>query len=212
MNRHWLGGIAAIALLVLIGVAGRLMPHPPNFGPIAAIAMFAGFYFRCRSCAVAVPLLAMLIADLFIGFYELPTMVAVYASLAIPVCCRPLLAGRYIALRIGACAAICSLMFFAVTNLAVWRFGGLYEPSPGGLVTCYAAALPFLKYTLAGDVVWCTALFGSYGLAKWVTSPRTAEAARRDRDTGAWPGQEPGLTIFVPQSCKPISCVSGMGG
>jgi hypothetical protein len=178
MNRRWLGGIIAIALLVLIGVAGRLMPHPPNLGPIAAIAMFAGFYFRSRLGALTAPLLAMAIADVFIGFYELPTMVVVYFSLAIPVFCRPLLAGRYVALRIGACAMVCSLVFFVLTNLAVWQFGGLYEQSLGGLVSCYGAALPFLKYTLAGDLIWSTALFGTYGLANWVTTYRETSLLR----------------------------------
>ena len=62
-------------------------------------------------------------------------------------------------------AVLSSAIFFLATNFAVWQFGGIYPTTGAGLVQCYAAGLPFLKYLLAGDLVWSTILFGAYRLA-----------------------------------------------
>ncbi len=157
-------GFAAFVLLVALGVAGRLLPHPPHFTPVAAAALFAGFFFPLRTLAVLVPLGTMAISDGIIGVYDYRITIAVYAGLAFPVLFGPLLARKPGVLRVGLCAASSSLAFFVVSNFSVWLHSGMYEHTAAGLVRCYVMALPFLRFTLSGDLVWSAALFGGYAL------------------------------------------------
>ncbi len=154
-----------MSLLVLLCVVARLLPHWPNFTPVAACALFAGCVFRNRVIAVFVPLVAMGISDLFIGGYEWKIMAVVYASLAFPVLLRNFVGdGRANAL-IPLGSLFSSAVFFLATNFAVWYFGGWYSADWAGLLRCYAAAVPFLKYTVMGDLAWSGALFA--GLAAY---------------------------------------------
>ena len=70
-----------------------------------------------------------------------------------------------------------SLIFFVTTNLAVWAFSGMYSLDGAGLLQCYTAALPFLKYTVAGDLFWSVALFGGAALLRWCTERSDAALA-----------------------------------
>lgn len=161
-----LGRVAVFAALVALGVAGRLLPHAPNCTPVAAAALFAGFYFRSRVWAVAVPVLTMVVSDLFLDSNALGVTLAVAASLLFPVACRVWLKGECSAARVGLCAVGSSAVFFLVTNGAVWALGDHdYAMTMSGLLACYAAGLEFLGYTLAGDVGWSFGLFGAYALA-----------------------------------------------
>ncbi|GAC1435629.1 MAG: hypothetical protein NVS1B11_24340 [Terriglobales bacterium] len=164
MNLKNVKTVALMFLLVAICVAGRVVPHSPNFTPIAATALFAAFLFKSR-VAVVVPLSAMLISDLFIGFYQWQIMLVVYAALLVPTLLGFMLGKRLTSTRLAASAVGSSAVFFLSTNFAVWAFSGMYLTSTAGLTSCYLAALPFFKYSLAGDVVWTAAMFGGYMLA-----------------------------------------------
>jgi len=148
----------------------------PNFAPVAAVALFAGYFFRSALLAVCVPLCAMTISDLMIGGYDPRMMVVVYAMLALPVAARGFLRRQLpMGDRLGqvwkpvagllTCGLAASLLFFFVTNFGCWLWMGAYERSLSGLVHCYAQALPFFRYTLAGDLTFAALLFGGYGLA-----------------------------------------------
>jgi len=149
--------------LILLGVAGRLMPHLPNFTPVAAVSLFAGFYFQRRLVALLVPLCAMLVSDAVVGFYHWPTMITVYAALAAPVLCGPLLKRRLGPVMVLGSSLAGSCLFFVTTNAAVWRFDQMYGSGLDGLVQCYTAALPFFRYTALGDLTWTAVVFGAYG-------------------------------------------------
>ncbi|MEA2982402.1 MAG: hypothetical protein QOF09_4225 [Alphaproteobacteria bacterium] len=169
-------------VLFLIGfdVAARLLLHVPNVSPVAASALFAGVMLRHRSLALAVPLAAMPIGDTFAGFYDGRVMAVVYAAMALPAAAG-ILARRYRVARVIAPTVVaCSLIFFATTNLAVWAFSGMYSLDMAGLVQCYVAALPFLKYTLAGDLFWAAVLFGGAWLVRRLTA-RSAIAGAASR-------------------------------
>ena len=147
-------------------VVCRLAYHVPNFTPVAAVAMFGGFLFARRSVALLAPLAAMLISDLFIGFSDVLITLTVYASILLyPLVMRRFLRQRFSALRVGLCAGSCSLVFFATTNLAVWVVRSeVYARSFEGLLHCYTTALPFLRPTLTGDLLFSAVLFGAYAL------------------------------------------------
>lgn len=152
----------AILFVVLVGiaVASRLLPHAPNFTALIAVGLLAAALFRSRILAAAVPMAAMVISDAVIGGYDARLMLAVYVAMMLPIALRPLLSGRAMALRVGAASILCSILFFVITNGAVWAFGSMYEPSAAGLAACFAAALPFFKYQLAGDLTYSLMLFG----------------------------------------------------
>lgn len=157
-----------LLVLFLIGfdVAARLLMHVPNVSPVAASALFAGMMLSRRSLALLVPLAAMLIGDLLIGFDDWRVSAVVYAAMLLPAVAG-ILASRYRPSRVVVPAALaCSLIFFAATNFAVWAFSGMYSLDTAGLVQCYTLALPFLKYTVAGDLFWCAALFGGAWLVQ----------------------------------------------
>ena len=152
--------------LVALCVVMRLLPHMSNFSPVAAAALFAGATLNRRWLAVAVPIVAMLASDAFIGSYGWRMMTVVYGALALPAVIGMLIRGwRTSTVAIGGAFAS-TLTFFAITNFAVWALSTLYAPDLRGLLECYVAALPFLKYTAAGDLFWSIALFGGWALLR----------------------------------------------
>ena len=152
----------ATALIALCVVA-RLLPHPPNFAPAAAVAMFACMLFSRRWHTSAVVTAAMLIGDWFIGFYDLGVMLTVYASLLMPLAARRFLR-KATAVRVGTVAVLSGFGFYLTTNAAVWCFTNTYPPNLEGLAASYIAGLPFLKWTLLGNLFYSGILFGAYGI------------------------------------------------
>jgi hypothetical protein len=177
----WKDGVVCVGL-VAISAVFRVLPHPPNFTPVAAAALFAGYFVSRRSMAIAVPLVAMALSDLVIGTYESGVMIAVYGCMVMPVFLSAALRGRLLAARVIGCSLISSCLFFLVTNFAVWKFGWMYGPDMSELLRCYVAGLPFFKYTLGGDLLWSIGLFGCCGLvsriaAGWFAKPQAAMLA-----------------------------------
>jgi hypothetical protein len=161
MNQRGLTAIFVGIGLVLIAAAGRLAPHPPNFVPVAAAALFAGFYFKHRASALAVPLLALGVSDLALGGYDWRIMSVVYGGMSWPIVLRPFLRSPSL-VRVASCSLVSSVVFFLSSNAAVWAFSPMYAPTVTGLLACYVSALPFLAYTIAGDLLWSSAFFGTY--------------------------------------------------
>jgi hypothetical protein len=150
--------------LVLAAAASRLIPHPYNFTPITAMALFGGAYFSDRRLAFLVPLSAMLASDLFIGLHR--GIPVVYGSFALIVCIGFLLRRRRRLLPIAGATLGSSLLFFFLTNFAVWAAGALYPRTLTGLLACFVAAIPFFQNTLLGDAVYSLILFGGFAFAE----------------------------------------------
>lgn len=150
-------------VLILIAVVLRIVPHPANFAPVAAIAIFGGAVLP-RKLALWVPLAAMVISDMVIGFYALmPVIWTCYLLIALASSTwlrKPTLAKGAL-LTVGA-----SVGFFVITNFAVWMASGMYDHTLAGLSQCYAMALPFFRNTLLSDAVYTSALFAAYSLAR----------------------------------------------
>lgn len=147
--------------LVLFAVSFRLLPHPPNFTPIAALAIFGGAILP-RKWALSLPLTAMVVSDLIIGMHAL-VWITWGSFLLIALASSKYLKHIKPAAVLGASLGA-SLFFFITTNFAVWFQGWLYPLTTSGLVSCYYNALPFFRNTLFGDLVFNGALFGSYFL------------------------------------------------
>jgi len=154
--------VIAIAGLVLAAAFLRLIPHPPNFAPIVAMALFAGAYVPNRRWAVLLPLIAMLLSDLFLGFHS--QMWMVYLSLVAVVAIGFMLRSRIGITTVAVSTVGGSLAFFFISNFAVWAAGGIYPLTGEGLVACFVAAIPFYQNSLAGDLFYASVLFGGYAL------------------------------------------------
>jgi hypothetical protein len=159
--------ISQTRLLVLLAAivsaaAMRLLPHPPNFTPIGAMALFSGAYLGRRALAFAAPLGALLLSDLILGFY--PGMLIQYASVALIVLLGWAVLKRITLIGVGGAALATSVLFFVLTNFGVWLFSGMYPQTLAGLAACYVAAIPFFQNTLAGDLFFSAVLFGGFAL------------------------------------------------
>ncbi len=158
--------------LIVLGVLARVLPHPPNFSPMAAIALFAGFIFIKRYMAILVVILTMLFTDYFvlgslsIDYFASETMLVVYLALLFPIIFKKVLRLKLTGPRVAMTAIMSSSVFFVTTNFAVWAFSPMYEKTLSGLALCYAMAVPFFHYTVMGDLIWSGVIFGSYYLVK----------------------------------------------
>jgi len=153
-----------IFAMLLLAAGLRVAPHPWNFTPVGALALFSGAMIRDRRLAFLSAMLAMLAGDLFLGFNKLSPLV--YGSFAISVLIGRLLKERRTVPRIAGATFLGSLVFFLVTNFGVWAFLDSYPRTPAGLLACYLNGLPFFGNTLAGDAVYATLFFGTFALAE----------------------------------------------
>ena len=163
-----------ILALVLIALAAalRIVPHPWNFTPIGAMALFSGAMIRDRRLALLFPLLTLFAGDLFIGFHKLIPLV--YASILVSVALGFLLRDRKTLGRITGVTLLGAMQFFLVTNFGVWLLLNTFPKTTAGLLACYIVGVPLFWNTLAGDVLFVTLLFGGYALAE-----RTIPALRQ---------------------------------
>lgn len=155
---------AVLIGMILAAAMSRLIPHPFNFTPIGALALFGGAQFADRRAAFLVPAAAMLLSDLWIGFYA--HMEWVYGSFALIGCLGLWLRPRRNALRIAGTSLAGSCLFFLITNFGEWLHGMLYAKNLAGLIACYVAAVPFFSNTVLGDAFYSLVLFGGFALVE----------------------------------------------
>jgi hypothetical protein len=169
-----------IGMVFLVALA-RLVPHPPNFAPIGAMALFGAAHFRRTWLAFLAPLAAMLLSDAALqvttglglhggwlahstGFHR--GMWVVYGTIALVTAVGLLLRKRKSVWAVTGCVLASSVLFFVITNFAVWAAGELYPRTAEGLLQCYVAAVPFFHWTLLGDAFFAAVLFGGFALAE----------------------------------------------
>ena len=154
-----------LAGMILLAAASRLIPHPPNFSPIAPLALFGGAQFADKRLAFLVPLAAMFLSDLVLGLHSL--IPVIYGSFALIVCLGFWLRRRRQNVwAIGGAAVVAALLFFVLTNFGVWAMGQMYPKTPTGLVDCYVAAIPFFQNTLLSNLFYAALLFGGLAIAE----------------------------------------------
>jgi hypothetical protein len=155
-----------IFILSVIGFGAimRLLPHWPNFTPIAAMALFGGAYLERKHLAFLIPFAALLLSDIFLGFHHL--MIAVYISFALVVGIGIFLRSRVRGGTVILAALTASVLFFLITNFAVWIGSPFYPQNFAGLMLSYTAGLPFLYNGILGDLLYTTLFFGAYYLAR----------------------------------------------
>ena len=144
--------------LILILAFARLIPHPPNFTPIIAVAIVSGYFFKNINLSLLTLLFAMLISDLFIGFYE--NVIFVYVSLLLITFIFHKISNKINFKNLFICGFAGSLIFFVVSNFGVWALGSpgvydiAYEKSLSGLIECYILAIPFFGNTFLSTIIF----------------------------------------------------------
>lgn len=162
-------------VIILLAVILRLIPHPPNFAPIGAMALFGGAYLD-KKYALAVPLLAMFISDIFLGFHS--TMLFVYGSFLITgIIGILLLSKRKNFKNIIFASLISSLVFYIITNFGVWLVTNLYPKTIYGLLESYIMAIPFFRNTMLGDLFYNGIFFTSFYFVKGLVFVSLAKKA-----------------------------------
>ena len=131
--------------VILFAVLSRFLPHPPNFTPIAAIALLSSKGFDNRWVAFLIPLLSLFISDLFLGLHD--TIPFVYASFVLIA-----LLGHSVNKIKPTTVLMSSSVFFVVSNFGVWLLH--YPLTLEGIIQCYTLALPFFVNTILGDLVY----------------------------------------------------------
>jgi hypothetical protein len=167
----------SLSLIILLAAFSRLIPHPPNFAPIGAMALFGTAYFSRKYLALLIPILGMWMSDIFLnnvvygeyfegfvlfyqGFYWTYGAFILIGLLGFILLKKV----KVQTVLLGSLSA--SILFFLVSNFGVWFSGTMYPKDFSGLMACYTAAIPFFKNTLMGDLVYCGVLFGSFELAQ----------------------------------------------
>ncbi len=165
-------------MLVLVAVVSRVIPHPWNLTPLVAVALFGGAALGRTGWAAAITLGALALGDVLLGSFPYEGMAWVYgASVAV------VLIGRMLGTRRGVAptliAALASgALFYVVTNFGVWATGQLYPRTAAGLVACYAAAIPFYRHQVTGDLAYTAALFGALAAARALRAKLNVHPAR----------------------------------
>lgn len=151
-------------IFTVIAVTSRLIDHPWNFTPLAALALFSGFVLPKKY--LALPLAAQFVSDIFIGTYTWQIMVVVYASYAIMALSAYALRERYNFGTVVVSSLGASILFYLASNAAVWLWSGMYPVNLGGLISSLAAGIPFFRNTMMGDLFFVGVFFGAYELAR----------------------------------------------
>jgi hypothetical protein len=152
-----------VVVFIFLAAIARFVPHAPNFTPIAAIALFGGVYLN-KKYALILPMAAMLISDYFLGFYDFKLMLSVYLGFVLIGLVGLLVRKNKNLFTIIGGTIMGSVLFFVVTNFAVWAFYNWYPHNLSGFVQCFAMAIPFFRNSLLGDLFYVAVLFGSYEL------------------------------------------------
>lgn len=143
--------------LVILAVASRLLPHPPNFAPVTGIALFAAAKLNNKIFAFLLPIVSLFVTDLILGIGWINLFV--YASFALISFAGMRFSKMNLPLVLGS-----SILFFMLSNFGVWV---LYYPLTWeGFLTTYTLAIPFYVNTLAGDLIYTSVLFFSFSFLK----------------------------------------------
>jgi len=150
---------------ILIGAFARLIPHPANFAPIAAMAIFGGVYLSKKQ-AFTLPILAMILSDFFLGFDSVPMRLSVYGSFLLAVLIGFWIKNHKNTKHIVFASLFSSIVFFVITNFSVWAFTSMYPKNASGLFEAYYLAIPFFRNTILGDLFYSGVFFGGYEFVK----------------------------------------------
>lgn len=150
--------------LILLGLISRLIPHPPNFTALNAIALFGISSLGSLRTSLFTVFSTMLLSNLVFGFHS--SILFVYLSFGLIVLLGYGLKSKKSLLRTTILLGVSSVLFFIVTNFGVWLVSSMYPKTVEGLGLCYLAAIPFLANNLMGSFLYGGILFSLFALSE----------------------------------------------
>lgn len=174
MNNEKQNTLKFVLILILVAAFSRIIPHPHNFTPVGGIAVFGSYFLGRKIWAFLVPLFSMWLSDLFINnivypiqfpqYYEGFTLFGsfwVYSSFLLMIPLSWKLLSTFSLPRLALTGFSTAGLFFLITNFGSWLNNPMYLQNFSGLLTSYAAGLPFFQNTLLGDICYLAILFGA---------------------------------------------------
>jgi len=161
--------------LILLAALSRLLPHPPNFSPVEAVALFGGAYFASKRWALIVPLIGLLVSDIVLAainggayatWFGNAGIALVYLCIALSTVLGFGLRGKVSGARVLGFSLLGSVLFFVVTNFGAWLYEGMYPKTLAGLGAAYVAGIPFFQWTVLGTLFYAALLFGGFALLR----------------------------------------------
>ena len=145
-----------IILIILIGAFSRIIPHPPNFTPLIAGAIFLPYLIKDKWLIICLPILCLLISDFFLGFHTV--MIWTYGSFLL----IGLMASHFSSAKLSSLIVLSlsgPTLFFLTTNFGVWLGSSMYSQDIQGLVQCYILALPFYASSLSATFLFANLFY-----------------------------------------------------
>lgn len=195
MNRNQTALLIGVSLICV--AFARLIPHPFNFTPLCAMALYGVTYSRNKWLGFLMPLLAIVFSDILVNltvqkehtgvleYFASLTPYSVYASLmlvgALGLFMKKVTAPRVVLFSISG-----SLLFYLLTNTTSWIIdtGNMYSNDLSGLLQSLYAGIPFYNNEItgsfflngiAGDLFFNGLLFGTHALvSKRILNTQTA--------------------------------------
>ena len=170
--------IVLSGLFILFGAFSRLFTFLPNFSALEALALFGGAYIALRYVAILIPIIAMFLSDLvinntiarpFFPEHEGAVIFAEYMIWNVLAIVLIVLFGRVFLKKMNLKNGFFGILgatgiFWIVSNIGAWLSSGLFPLTFTGMMENFIFALPFLKNSLLGNLVFGTILFGSFEL------------------------------------------------
>ncbi|HEY5804549.1 MAG TPA: DUF6580 family putative transport protein [Lysobacter sp.] len=177
LDKVFAPGPLVLAGMIVVAALTRLLPHPPNFSPVEAIALFGGAYFASRRWAFIVPLVGMFLSDIALAainggayatWFSGAGIWVVYLCVALTTALGLNLRGRVSGSRVLGYSLLGSVLFFVVTNFATWAFQviPMYPMTAAGLGAAFVAGIPFFQWTVLGTLFYAALLFGGFALLR----------------------------------------------
>lgn len=164
--------VLTIAAIIFVAAITRLIPHPMNFAPLGAMALFGAAYFGRKGMGLLITMIAWLISDFILNNFVYSFSdglvlftqgsIFIYGSILLIYLLGTQVLKKITLVRMLGGSLAASIIFFAISNLGVWATGTMYPMNAAGLMECYAAGIPFFKNTVAGDLFYSGALFLVY--------------------------------------------------
>jgi hypothetical protein len=156
--------LKTMGLFIIIGILGRIIPHSPNMTPLISLCLLAGVTFSRKLCLSFLFITAVL-SDLLLAYIQGypaygPWMLFTYSGFIAIALAGAQLSTQPRLTKSLIYALSSALGFWIWTNFGTWLLSGIYAKSIAGLISCYAAALPFLSHSLLGTTAWLFVLWG----------------------------------------------------
>ena len=161
-----------ILFAVLLLIISRSLSFIPNFTPTISLIVFISIMFRNHYILAFIIVLSQVISDYFLGYYS--SMLFVYVSYVLIAIASMYILKELNFMRTIGTSFISVLIFYLVSNYGVWQMMDLYQYNLNGLIQCYIAGVPFLKYSLISTLLYSTTIYVlfKFTLSKYLDTER----------------------------------------